>query len=212
MNGLCYNLNENDERLPTEWYSPYIKFETRKSHSIFIELSVHSCSLATVLSVKGCVSWAVSLISSDQQRSLSCILRCHQPSVNYPGSWWRHGRKVGGSVQLSRSVVHDCLRPHGQHTRPPCPSPTPRVYSNPCPPSQWRHPNILSSVVPFSSCLQSFPAAGSFQMSQFFAWGGQSTGVSASASAGGWRRAFWEVETLEFYSVLPAHTESLKAH
>ena len=65
---------------------------------------------------------------------------------------------------------------------------------------------------PLLLLLQSFPAAGSFQMSQFFASGGQSTRVSASASAGGWRRAFWEVETLEFYSVLPAHTESLKAH
>ena len=86
MNDLCCNLNENDKRLPTERYSPYIKFETRKSNSIFIELSVHSCALATMLSVKGCVSWAVSLTSSDKQRSLSCILRCHQPSVNYLGS------------------------------------------------------------------------------------------------------------------------------
>ena len=71
------------------------------------------------------------------------------------------------SVQFSRSVVSDSLRPHGlQHTRPPCPSPTPGVYSNSCPSSQWCHPTISSSVVPFSSCLQSFPASGSFQMSQ----------------------------------------------
>ena len=69
-----------------------------------------------------------------------------------------------------------------QHTRPPCPSPTARVYSNPCPLSQWCHPTISSSVVPFSSCLQSSPASGSFPMSQFFTSGTQSTAVSASAS------------------------------
>ena len=75
------------------------------------------------------------------------------------------------------------LQPHGlQHARPPCPSPTPGVYSNSCPLSRWCHPTILSSVIPFSSCLQSFPASRSFQMSQFFASGGQSIGVSASAS------------------------------
>ena len=74
-------------------------------------------------------------------------------------------------------------RPHGlQHTRLPCPPPTPGVHPNPCPLSQWCHPTISSSVVPFSSCLQSFPASGSFQMSHFFTSGGQSTGASASAS------------------------------
>ena len=79
--------------------------------------------------------------------------------------------------------MSDSLRPHEpQHSRPPCPSPTPRVYLNSCPSSQWCHPTISSSVVPFSSHPQSFPALGSFQMSQLFAWGGQSTGVSASAS------------------------------
>ena len=85
--------------------------------------------------------------------------------------------------RFNRSVVFDSLRPHElQHARPPCPSPTPRVYSNSCPLSWWCHPTISSSVVPFPSCLQSFPASGSFQMSQFFASGGQSVGVSASAS------------------------------
>ena len=75
------------------------------------------------------------------------------------------------------------LQPHGlQHARPSCPSPTPRVYSNSCPLSRWCHPTISSSVVPFSSPLQSFPASGSFQKSQFFASGVQSIGVSASAS------------------------------
>ena len=86
------------------------------------------------------------------------------------------------SVQFSRSVMSDSLRPHeSQHARPPCPSPTPRVHSNSCPSSRWCHPAISSSVVPFSSCPQSLPASGSFPMSQFFASGGQSIGVSASA-------------------------------
>ena len=87
------------------------------------------------------------------------------------------------SVQFSHSVVSDSLQPHEpQHARPPCPSPTPRVHPNPCPLSRWCHPTISSSVLPFSSCLQSFPASGSFKMSQLFAWGGQSIEVSASAS------------------------------
>ena len=87
------------------------------------------------------------------------------------------------SVQFSCSVVSDSLRPYGlEHARPPCPSPTPGVYSNSCPLSQWCHPTISSSVLPFSSRLQSFPASGSFQTSQFFASGGQSIRVSASAS------------------------------
>ena len=87
------------------------------------------------------------------------------------------------SVQFTRSVVSDSLRPHGQqYVRPRYPSPTPRVYSNPCPSSRWCHPAISSSVVPFSSCPQSFLASGSFQMSQFFTSGGQSIRVSASVS------------------------------
>ena len=86
-------------------------------------------------------------------------------------------------VLFSRSVISDSLRPHeSQHTRPPCPSPTPRVHWDTHPLSQWYHPAISSSVVPFSSCLQSFPASGSFQMNQFFASGGKSIGVSASTS------------------------------
>ena len=87
------------------------------------------------------------------------------------------------SVQFSRSVMSNSLQPHGlQNARPPCPSPTPRVYSNSWPLSRWCHPIISSSVIPFSSHLQSFPASGSFQMSQFFTSGGQSIGVSASTS------------------------------
>ena len=87
------------------------------------------------------------------------------------------------SVQFSHSVVPNSFRPHGlQHARPPCLSPTSGVYSNSCPLSQRCHPTISSSVDPFSSCLQTFLASGSFQMSQFFTSGGQSIGISASAS------------------------------
>ena len=87
------------------------------------------------------------------------------------------------SVQFSRSVVSDSLRLHGlQHSRLPCPLPTPRAYSNSCALSRWCHPTISSCVIPFSSCLQSFPASGSSPMSHFFTSGGQCIGVSASAS------------------------------
>ena len=87
------------------------------------------------------------------------------------------------SAQFSHSVVSDSLWPHeSQHTRPPCPSPTLGVYSNLCPSRQWCHPAIFSSVFPFSSCPQSFPASGSFPVSQLVASGGQGIGVSASAS------------------------------
>ena len=87
------------------------------------------------------------------------------------------------SVQFSRSIMSDSLQPHGpQHARPPCPSPIPGVYSDSCPLSQRYHPTISSSVIPFSSRFQSFPASGSFPMSQLFASGGQSIEVSASGS------------------------------
>ena len=100
---------------------------------------------------------------------------------------WILGNAVGVfptlSVQFSLSVMSNSLWPHGlQHSRPPCPSPTPRVYSNSYPLSQWCHPTSSSSVAPFSSRLQSFPASGSFPISQLFASGGQSIEVSASAS------------------------------
>ena len=126
--------------------------------------------------------------------------RNHEPCRGGPPkmdrSWWRvltkrplekgmanhfsiHALRNPWAVsQSSCSVRSDSLQPHLlQHTRPPCPSPTPRVYSNSCTLSQWCHPTISSSVIPFSSCLQSFPASGSFQMSQLFASGGQSIGV-----------------------------------
>ena len=94
-----------------------------------------------------------------------------------------HTHSNFSSVQFSCSVVSDSLWPHEpQHARPPCPSPTPGVHPNSCPLSRWCYPTISSSVVPFSSCLQSFPATGSFPVNQFFESDGQSIGVSASAS------------------------------
>ena len=97
------------------------------------------------------------------------------PSPSHPSQF--------SSVQFSHSVVSESLRPNElQHARPPCPSPTPRDHSNSCPSSQWCHPAISSSVIPFSSCPQSLPASEYFPMSQLSAWGGQSTGVSALAS------------------------------
>ena len=101
------------------------------------------------------------------------------------------------SVIFSRLVVSDSLRPHeSQHARPPCPSRTPRVHSDPRPLSYWCHPAISSSVIPFSFWLQSLPASESFPMSQLFAWGGQSAGVSALASflpkkSQGWSPSEW---------------------
>ena len=101
------------------------------------------------------------------------------------------------SDQISCSVVSDSLRPHElQHARSPCPSPTPGVHSDSHPSSQWCHPVISSSVIPFSSCPQSLQASESFPMGQLFAWGGQSTGVSASASfltkkSQGWSPSEW---------------------
>ena len=96
---------------------------------------------------------------------------------------WATPSHLFSSVHFSCSVVSDSLRPHGLwHVRFPCPSPTPSDYSNSCPLRLWCHPTISSSVVPFSSCFQSFPTSGSFQVSQLFASGGQSTGVSASTS------------------------------
>ena len=110
------------------------------------------------------------------------------PNQAGKGNWWlttvtRIILSSLNSVQFSRSVMSNSLRPHGLPApRLPCPSPTPGVCSDSRPLSQWCHPTISSSIVPFSSCLQSFPASGSFPMSQFFTSGGQSIGVSASAS------------------------------
>ena len=108
--------------------------------------------------------------------------------VRWPGVYWALRNESSWlfsltSDQISLSVVSDSLRPHElQHARPPCPSPTPGVHSDSRPSSQWCHPAISSSVIPFSFCPQSLPASESFPMSQLFAWGGQSTAVSALAS------------------------------
>ena len=111
--------------------------------------------------------------------SYKCILML-LISKTFQNIFWKRSFQ---SVQFSPSVVSDSLQPlELQHIKPPCLSPNPRVYSNSCPLSRWCHPAISSSVVPFSSCPQSLPVSGSFPMSQLFTWGGQSTGVSASAS------------------------------
>ena len=103
-----------------------------------------------------------------------------------------------GSVQFSRSVVPDSLRPHeSQHTRPPCPSPTVGVYPNSCPLGRWCHPTISSSVVPFASCPQFFPASGSLQMSQLFASGGQSIGIKTI-----WQLKNDKAEIINFDSII----------
>ena len=128
--------------------------------------------------------------SSTQTRILEWVAMPFSRRSSWFGDWTWVSCKAGDpseplshSVQFSRSVAPDSLQPHeSQHTRPPCPSQTPGVYSNTCPSSWWCHPAISSSVIPFSSCPQSLPAPGSFPMSQLFAWDGQSIGVSASAS------------------------------
>ena len=117
--------------------------------------------------------------------SNSCPLSSLKDKINDKkkrgGAYWQEVIQFS-SVQFSRSVISDSLHLHGlQHARRPCPSPTPGIYSDSCPLSRWCHPTILFFVIPFS-CLQSFPASGSFQMSQLFASGGQSIGVSVSTS------------------------------
>ena len=111
-----------------------------------------------------------------------CRLFFLLPSI-FPASGSFPMSQLFTSVPFNRSVVFNSLRPHeSQHARPPCPSPTPGVYPNSCPLSHWCHPTISSSVIPFSSRLHSFPASGSFPMSQFFTSGRQSIRVSVSAS------------------------------
>ena len=121
-----------------------------------------------------------------------CEETSRDESYNVSGEDWLHWMELKAnqicrtkfsSVQFSHSVLSNSLRPHeSQHARPPCPSPNPGVHSNSCPSNQWCNPGISSSIVPFFSCPQSLPASGSYPVSQLFAWGGQSIGVSASAS------------------------------
>ena len=126
-------------------------------------------------------------------REQTCIQGKKERVGQMEGVAWKHIQLV----QFSRSVMSDSLQPHeSQHARPPCPSPTPGVHSDSRSLSQWCHPAISSSVVPFSSCPQSLPASVSFPMSQLFAWGGQSTGVSAlawvlSMNTQGWSPLEW---------------------
>ena len=124
-------------------------------------------------------------------KSWEHIFYCSHPALEletdyHKDALFRDGlniKQMYSSVQFSRSDMSDSLRPHElQHTRPPCPSPTPGVNTNSCPSSRWCHPDVSSSVVPFSSCPKSLPASASSPMSQLFTWGGQSTGVSALAS------------------------------
>ena len=155
--------------LSFQWFWPVLTFVNHGSRGwryCFLSLPV-LCSPAHGTSHSLCMS---TLLSG---QILSTLFRIITNS----------SRSLCDSVQFSHSVVSDSLWPHEpQHARPPCPSPTPRVYPNPCPLSRWYHPTISSSVVPFSSCPQSFPASGSFQMSQLFTSGGQSIWVSASTS------------------------------
>ena len=135
------------------------------------------------------IPWGCKESDSTEQLSLILNLQC-LISFKCTAKWFSYFIDIYGffqilfhSVQFSRSLVSNSLRFHGlQHARPPCPSPTPRACSNSRPLSWWCHPTISSSVVPFSSHLQSFPASGSFQMSQLFSSGGQRIGVSASTS------------------------------
>ena len=135
-----------------------------------------------------------------------------QRSLVGPSPW---GHRVGhdwatntftflfSSVQFSRLVVSDSLRPHElQHARPPCPSPSPRVHSNSCPSSGWCHPATSSSVIPFSSCLQSLPASESFPMSQLLAWGGQSitTTQFSDVLRGAWGY-YWAHQKVRCFSI-----------
>ena len=134
------------------------------------------CRLSCQLRVSKGICLSSNKVEGEGHGETAVKFEAQSPSSSHPGSEW-------ASIQFSRSVVSDSLRPHKpQHATPPCPSPTPGVYSDSCPLSRWCHPAISSSVVPFSSCLQSFPALGSFQTSQLFTSGGQRIGVSASTS------------------------------
>ena len=168
-------------------------FHTKSLKSLCI---LYSC--ACVKSLQSCPtlcdpvdSIPTSLLCPWESPSKNTGVSCHvllqgifptkELNLHLWATWEAHFILIS-SVQISCSVVSDSLRPHGlQHARLPCPSPTPGAYSNSCPLSQWCHSTISSSVIPFSSLLQSFPASGSFPMSQLFASRDQSVGVSASA-------------------------------
>ena len=154
-----------------------------KSRDITLPTKVHLVKVTVFPVVMyGCESWTIR--KADQWRIGAFELWCWRRLLRVPWIVRKYNQSIlKESSQFSCSVMSDSVRPREpQHARPPCPSPTPRVHSNPCPLSWWWHPAISSSVVPFSSCPQSFPASGSFQMSQLFTSGGQSIRVSASTS------------------------------
>ena len=139
--------------------------------------------LSKVVTKSNTYCWKISYVAYETQQHTYVHTKSCSGMVTVVLLIKARGWKQPSSVQFSHSVASDSSRPHGpQHTRPPCLSPTPQIYSNSSPLSWWCHPNISSSVVPFSSCPQSFLASGSFQMSQLFPSGGQSIGVSASTS------------------------------
>ena len=153
-------------------------------------MNIHILLLSRILTTQSAWSWddrlRIKYVNIYFCITIETSFCFQQPMLNGYRLYGRlkiEANSLFSSVQFSRSVVSDSLRPHeSQHARPPCPSTTPGVHSDPRPSSQWCHPAISSSVVPFSSCPQSLPASESFPMSQLFAWGGQSTGVSALAS------------------------------
>ena len=187
-------------KLPISWSSLPTALKHTQLFFSFYALMLHLPSTSFYLWVSLCFHcWPRD--SKAQSRISACSRRSNQPERSESkadtggaetllwDSWILCNQQIMkifnkiSSVQFSRSVMSDSLRPHGlQHTRLPCPSPTPGVYTNSYPLSQWCHPTISSSVIPFSSCLKCFPASGSFPMSQFFSSSGQSIGVSASTS------------------------------
>ena len=158
----------------TSWKSFHDKNIQQTRHSRYL---IWFLLILPILTPSTCRQWHSPYIKGSVLQD--CPPTQLQTPTASPG--WCLGFWPTGSVQFSRSVVSNSLQPYGlQHTRFPCPSPTPRACSNSSPSSWWCHPTISSSFVPFSSCLQSFPASGSFPMSQFFASSGQSIGASAS--------------------------------
>ena len=167
--------------LPLEWYHLHIW-----GCWYFLHLDSSLCFIQLIF----CMRYSAYKLNRQGDNTQPCtpfpifkkpIVPCPVLLLLY--SFLRRQVRWSGSVQFRCSVVSNSLWPHEpQHTRPPCPSPTPRVHPNPCPLNQWCRPTISSSVIPFSSCPQFFPASGSFQMSQLFASAGQSIGVSASVS------------------------------
>ena len=198
LHSICQQIWKS-QQWPQDWkrsvFIPIPKKDNAKECSNYHPTALISHTSKVMLKIiqarlQQYTNWDISNVQLDLEKA-------EEPEIKLPistGLMKKHknSRRTSTSVSLttlkplcksSHSVVCNSLRPHElQHARPPCPSPTPRVYSNSCSSSQWCHPAISSSVVPFFSCPQSIPASGSILMSQLLAWGGQSTGVSALAS------------------------------